>query len=135
MNKPTKKPKISIVAAMNSPSLFQPFFSGPSWDGWRTVLKGAFALPISDTEREFFRTIAERDPPTSRVRELWIVAGRRAGKDSIASMISAHAAALFNQHDRLRPGERALVACLACNREQAGIIWVTRAVTSPTFRH
>ena len=77
---------------------------------------------MSDDEREFFRTIAERDPPTSRVRELWIVAGRRAGKDSIACMISAHAAALFNQHDRLRRGERALVACLACNREQAQIV-------------
>ena len=109
-----KKPKhkhISIVAAMNSTLLFQPFFAGSSWDSWRIVLKAAFALPMSDSEREFFRTIAERDPPTSRVRELWIVAGRRAGKDSIASMISAHAAALFNQHDRLRPGERALVAC------------------------
>lgn len=121
MKKPNAK-HIGIVSAMNSPSLFQPFFAGPSWDGWRAVLKGAFALPMSDSEREFFKTIAERDPPTSRVRELWIVAGRRAGKDSIASMVSAHAAALFNQHDRLRRGERALVACLACNREQAGIV-------------
>jgi hypothetical protein len=120
--KPPKKPKINIVAAMNSPDLFQPFFTGPSWDGWRSILKAAFCLPMTDGEREFFRTIAERDPPTSKVSELWIVAGRRAGKDSIASMISAHAAALFNQHDRLRPGERALVACLACNREQAGIV-------------
>ena len=121
--KPRPKIKhIGIVAAMNEPSLFQPFFAGESWDHWRTVLKGAFALPMSFDEREFFRTIAERDPPTSRVRELWIIAGRRAGKDSIASMISAHAAALFNQGDRLRRGERALVACLGCNREQAQIV-------------
>ena len=111
-----------IITAMNSPALFQPFFAGASWDGWRTILKGAFALPMSDGEREFFRTIAERDPPTSRVRELWIIAGRRAGKDSIASVIAAHSAALFNQNGRLRRGERALVMCLACEREQAKIV-------------
>ncbi len=35
--------------------------------------------------RAFFRTIAERDPPRKRVREFWIIAGRRAGKDSIAT--------------------------------------------------
>jgi hypothetical protein len=120
--KPKKKLHIPIVTAMNSPQLFAPFFQGSSWDRWRVVLKAAFALPMDATEIEFFRSIAERDPPTKQVSELWIVAGRRAGKDSIASMISAHAAALFNQHDRLRRGERALVACLACNREQAQIV-------------
>ena len=52
--KPRPKIKhIGIVAAMNEPSLFQPFFAGESWDHWRTVLKGAFALPMSDDEREF----------------------------------------------------------------------------------
>jgi hypothetical protein len=56
------------------------------------------------------------------VRELWIVAGRRAGKDSIASVIAAHAAALFAGQRHLRPGERALVAALACDREQAKIV-------------
>jgi hypothetical protein len=122
MKQPKKKLHIPIVTAMNSPALFQPFFRGSSWDRWRVVLKAAFALPMSEAEREFFRSIAERDPPTSQVSELWICAGRRAGKDSIASMISAHTAALFNQHYRLRRGERALVACLACNREQAQIV-------------
>jgi hypothetical protein len=111
-----------IVSAMNDPRLFEPFFRGPSWDGWRAVLKGAFALPMTDSELEFFRTVAERDPPLKRVRELWIVAGRRAGKDSVASMCLAHAGAMFDQQHRLRPGERALTACLAYDRDQAKII-------------
>jgi hypothetical protein len=111
-----------VVAAMNDRRLFEPWFRGPTWDGWRAVLKGAFALPMSDAELAFFRTVAERDPPKKRVRELWIVAGRRAGKDSIASLIAAHAAATFDRQDKLRPGERALVSCLAYDRDQSRII-------------
>jgi hypothetical protein len=84
---------LSIAEAMDDPHLFGPWFVGASWDGWRTLLKAAFALPMSAGELAFFRTMAGRVPPRRQVRELWIVAGRRAGKDSIASVIAAHAAA------------------------------------------
>jgi hypothetical protein len=80
---------IDIVDAMNSTALFQPWFRGASWDGWRTILKAAYALPMTPAEVEFFRAVAERDPPEQRVRELWIVVGRHGGKDSIASLIAA----------------------------------------------
>lgn len=121
--KGAKAKSLDIVSAMNHPGLFGPWFQGArSWNGWRVVLKGAFGLPMTDQECEFFRTIAERTPPTKQVRELWIIAGRRAGKDSIASLIVAHAAALFDQGDRLRPGERALCMALACDRDQAKIV-------------
>jgi hypothetical protein len=114
---------LDIVQAMDHPGLFRQWFDGASWDGWRTILKAAFGLPMSEREREFFRTVAERDPPKSRVRELWIVAGRRAGKDSIASLIATYAAIFFYAGiDKLRPGERALVQCLACDRDQARIV-------------
>jgi hypothetical protein len=57
------------------------------------------------------------------VKELWVVAGRRAGKDSVASLIIAYAAAIEQRHlGRLRPGERATVMCIACDREQAQIV-------------
>src|SRR5262249_18385133 len=58
-----------------------------------------------------------------RVREAWFVAGRRSGKDSIASLITAHAASMFDRKSgRLRRGERALCACLATDRDQARIV-------------
>jgi hypothetical protein len=114
---------LDIVTAMNSELLFAPWFPGKSWDHWRTVLKAAFALPMSEAERQFFRSVAERDPPQRSVRELWCVVGRGGGKDSIASLIAAHAAALFDQRrHKLRPGEKALVMCLACDRDQARIV-------------
>jgi hypothetical protein len=113
---------MNIVDAIDDPNLFAPWFPGASWDGWRAILRAAFALPMSAEERAFFRTVADRDPPRQRVRELWIVAGRRAGKDSVASVIAAHTAALFAPGRLLRPGERALVTCLACDRDQAKIV-------------
>jgi hypothetical protein len=90
-------PELNIVAAMDHPGLFGQWFSGPSWDNWRAVLKAAYALPMRDDEGAFFKSVAgDRDPPTKRVRELWVVGGRRSGKDSIASLILGYSAGLFD---------------------------------------
>lgn len=125
-------PPADIVAAMNDPATFGGWFRGASWGGWRVVLKAAFAMPMSNKEIEFFRAIADRDPPRERVRELWCVCGRGAGKDSVASVIVAHTAAMFNRPKPvgtlaklasvLRGGERALCMALACDRDQAKIV-------------
>jgi hypothetical protein len=114
---------INIIEAMDDPNLFGPWFPGATWNPWRAILKGANALPMTADEIAFFRSVTDRDPPTERVSELWIIAGRRAGKDSIASVIAAHQAALFNSaSELLRPGERAMVMCLAVDRDQAKIV-------------
>jgi hypothetical protein len=85
---------VNIDQTLSDPNLFQPWFEGPTWDGWRAILRGAFALPMTDADREFFYRVAEREPPTKAVKELWVIAGRRGGKDSIASVIAAHVAGL-----------------------------------------
>src|SRR6516164_4638785 len=112
-----------IASAMVDPDLFQPWFDGPSWFGWRAILKAAFCLGrLTTPQRNFFRSVADRDPPKKRVKELWVIAGRRSGKDSIASVIAGHSAALFDQGHRMRRGERALCMCLGVDREQAKIV-------------
>jgi hypothetical protein len=114
---------MNIVEAMDDVGLFQPWFRGRSWNNWRTILKASHALPMSDDERAFFRTIAERDPPKKRVKEAWLIAGRRSGKDSIASLVIANSSAMFDRKQgKLRRGERALVSCLATDRDQAKIV-------------
>ena len=123
--------KPNIVEAMNHAGMFGPWFSGASWSGWRTILKGAFALPMDEGEREFFRSVTDRDPPRQRVKELWIIGGRRSGKDSIASLIIAWAATFFSSEGRLRPGERALCQLLAVNRDQSEIVLY---LVKPFFR-
>ncbi len=113
---------LSIADAFDDPKLFGPSFAGSSWDAWRAVLKAAFGLPMSRDEIELFRPLAKRDPPRRRVKEMWIVAGMRSGKDSLASLIGGYAAAFVDYRGRLRPGEAASVLCLACDRAQARIV-------------
>lgn len=105
---------LTIIDTLDDPTLFAPWFVGPSWNAWRVILKAAFCIPLNQDELTTFRELAgDRPPPERRVRELWVIAGRRAGKDSIASVIAAHIAAFFGHADRLRTGERGLVLNLA----------------------
>jgi hypothetical protein len=102
---------MNLVQSMCDRKLFAPFFHGPSWANWKIVLKATCGMALDRQERAFFSTIAERDPPRKPVRELWAIAGRRAGKDSIASMICAHRASVPNYRPHVRPGEVPLVQC------------------------
>src|SRR3984957_6275340 len=97
-------------------------FQEDSWSNWRTILKAAFGVPLTEPELFFFREVAQRDPPPGRVSELWIIGGRRGGKDSVALGIAAQASSYADEGLSLRPGERALVACFATDRDQAGIV-------------
>jgi hypothetical protein len=118
-----RTPMPDILRVIGDRNLLGPWFKGSSWSTWRTVLKAAYGMPMTDKERMQFYGVAERDPPAKQVRELWIVAGRRAGKDSIASAIAVHAAIASDTYaPLLRPGERASVLCLACDRDQAQIV-------------
>jgi hypothetical protein len=85
------------------------------------VLKAAFAEPLTADALAKFKAVAERNPPTKRVRELAIIAGRGAGKDSAASLIAAYVAITFDPRGKLRPGEVATIAVCACDRDQAKI--------------
>jgi hypothetical protein len=112
----------SVLDLVDDENLLGPHFRGPSWDTWRAVMRAAFALPMSDADLQSFAAVSgDRPPPRRRVRELIVIAGRRSGKDSIASAL-ATAAAVVDYSDQLRPGERASILCLAVNREQARIV-------------
>jgi hypothetical protein len=83
---------ITASAAIADDALLGRGFRGASWATWRAVLRAAEGLPLDDDQHQAFARVAERDPPARRVRELWCIAGRRSGKDSVASAIAAAAA-------------------------------------------
>lgn len=112
---------LTPATAMADPALLASHFPGESWGRWRAVLKAAYAERLTADEAALFREVAERDAPLRRVRELWVIAGRRSGKDSIASAV-ATIAAVNDYSGHLRPGERATIMCLASDRAQARII-------------
>ena len=112
---------INLPDALDDPNLFLPFFQGPSWDGWRVIGRAANALPMTPQQLITFGQLAGgRDPPKRRVRELWVAAGRRAGKDFFASAMATVAA--LQTYEGLRPGEPPTILCLACDKPQARII-------------
>jgi hypothetical protein len=89
-----------------------------SWSTWRTTLKAAFALGLNEQEAATFVGIAgSRSPPAKRVRELWVIVGRRGGKSRMAALIAVYCA-LFKTF-QAAPGERLLVLVLSATVEQS----------------
>lgn len=84
------------------------------------MLKAAWAEQMTAEELALFHEVAERDPPKRPVREFWVVAGRRAGKDSAASAI-ATTMSLADYRKFLRPGERASILTLGVDKLQGKI--------------
>ncbi|MGD9662024.1 MAG: hypothetical protein AB7U63_12175 [Porticoccaceae bacterium] len=115
---------MNVLQAMQTPELFGDTFTGDSWEAWRAVLSGAFALPMDDNRLALFKQLSGgREPPSERVRELWCVAGRRSAKSHTAAAVAVYMATigaeLMGLTNRLSPGERGTVALLATDRSQA----------------
>jgi hypothetical protein len=53
--------RLNIIEVMDHPKLFGPWFKSP--------IKAANCLPMTDDEVAFFRSVAERDPPRNRPRQ------------------------------------------------------------------
>jgi hypothetical protein len=93
-----------------------------SWSTWLVVLRAAFGLPLDANERKVFASVAgDRQPPRKRVRELWAVVGRRAGKSRVSAALAVFSA-LFVKH-KLAAGEIGTVLVLAASRDQAKTIF------------
>jgi hypothetical protein len=103
--------------------LLGPDFAAASWSNWKLTIRAALGEYLDPNEQARFRELAGRDRPPHRVRELWLAIGRRGGKDSIASAIASYLATCSNFQNYLRRGERAVILCLAVNREQAAIVF------------
>lgn len=117
---------MNILAALQTPELFGDTFTGQSWEAWRAALSGAFAIAMDDDRRALFGELAGgREPPSERVRELWVVAGRRSAKTHTSAAIAVFLATIGaiqeKLTDRLSPGEKGVIALLATDRSQAKV--------------
>jgi terminase large subunit-like protein len=93
-----------------------------TWRVWFVILRAAFGLGLSAEELALFHSVAgDRPPPPRRVRELWVVAGRRSGKSRVAAGLACFIA-LFTRH-KLAAGERGMVLVLAASIEQAKVVF------------
>ena len=117
-------PHCSITDAMDDHQLLGAALGdAESWATWRVILKAAFALPLDAAELETFHLVAgDRQPPSKRVNELWVVAGRRGGKTRMAALVASYLAGFIDHSPRLAPGETGHVLALAPSRSQAGVM-------------
>lgn len=93
--------------------------TGETWSAWQAVAKclDGEGEQLTPAERRVFEKCTGRTrPPTERPAECFVIAGRRSGKSRFGGACAVHAAA---RRYRLAPGEQAIVALAAADREQA----------------
>ncbi|WP_275168145.1 hypothetical protein [Bradyrhizobium sp. CSS354] len=117
---------ITFADACLEPALFGDWFSGPTWANWRVIDKAIFGLQLDADELEIFRHLTGRDDaPTDPAEEVWLVIGRRGGKDVKSAALSVYLATIgveaYGWKERLVRGERGVVQLLAVDRDQAQV--------------
>lgn len=116
-------PAISIIDAVQSPTLFGPLFGGPTWGRWRAFLAALFGLPMNDEALAFYRHHTERQtPPAAPFREAALIVGRRGAKSRILGLIACYLAAFVDYTGCVAPGEQPVIAIIAADRRQARVL-------------
>ena len=93
-----------------------------TWRVWLAILAGAYGLPLDADGLATFRELTGRDPPATRPRELWFIAGRRSAKSRIAAALGVFTACFAGAHVKLSPGEVGRVMIIAPTMDQAQIV-------------
>lgn len=114
---------MNIIQAIDHDQLFKPHFGAESWDVWKVILKAAFALEMTASEREVFYEIAERKPPKEMVDELWVVAGVRGGKSRCIALIACFFAVFKDYRQFLSVGEVPRILVMAAGKHQARTVF------------
>jgi hypothetical protein len=99
---------INIDQSLRDPNLLGAALGDTStWSTWTSVLKAAFALPLSKSERAVFKAIAgdNRKAPRKPCREIWAVCGRGSGKSRMSAAISVYVACFVDHKGKLAKGE------------------------------
>lgn len=117
---------ITFADACLDPNLFGDWFSADSWANWRVIDKAMFGLPLAADELEVFKAITGRAAaPETPANEVWLVVGRRGGKDVKSAALAVYLATIgveaYGWRDRLVRGERGVVQVLAVDRDQAQV--------------
>jgi hypothetical protein len=116
---------VTLHAAMTDDRLFGRVFNAPSFWTWRTVAKLIDGIKLTeDREVELFKSCTGRSRlPDGPVTRLFLLCGRRAGKDRFASAVGVWQAALANDWRRvLSAGETGTVILIGADRKQGNIL-------------
>jgi len=117
---------VTLIDALADRQLFgrlAPFRDLASWARWLAFLRALFALPMSGADHAIYCHHTGREtPPAVPPTEVYVCAGRRSGKTCTSALVAVYLATFRDYRPHLAPGERAMVLCIATDREQAGIL-------------
>jgi hypothetical protein len=114
---------LTILETLRDPKLLGHVFGALSWRVWVALAAVAWGLGygLSADEQELAAAlIGARPLPRARVRELWIIASRRAGKSIFAAALAIFLAAF--QTYPLAPGEVGTVIVISPSQKQSRVI-------------
>jgi hypothetical protein len=112
---------MTLLEALRDPNLFASFFKDVSWARWKIFLAALFAEAVPDEGGlEIYRTHTGRTTwPLRAFREAVLIVGRRGGKSRIMGLIAVFLACFRDYSRFLAPGQKARIAVLAKDRDQA----------------
>lgn len=115
-----------ILTSLEDPKLLGPWFGKPrdgsadTWSGWKTIVKGTFALGMNDQEKETFLELSGRtEVPKEPCSELTIVAGRRSGKTRFLAALTTIMSLVVDYSPYQSLGETFRVMLLSYTSDQA----------------
>jgi hypothetical protein len=114
------------LALQTMDDIFAAHFMPPdSWERWRVVIKVLFGVELTDqSEIDLFKSATGRTRQfAGALGEAWLLCGRRSGKSRILSLVAVLLACFRDYTPYLAAGERATVAVLASDRDQAQVIF------------
>ncbi|HEX5461065.1 MAG TPA: hypothetical protein VFX20_13960 [Steroidobacteraceae bacterium] len=114
--------KVKLHKFMTTTKLVGKEFSGPSWSTWRVIARlidGDAHLLNAEERALALRLTGRTKLPEVAPREVYIGAGRRAGKSRFESLVATWLAA--QAYPQLAAGETAVVAHVAPDKRQAAI--------------
>lgn len=115
---------MSILDDMSNPHLFASEFRGDTWDAWKAFLAALFALEMTPEMLAKYRQHTGRNnPPTEPFSECTVIVGRRGGKSRILALVGVYLAVARNYLPYLGAGEKATIAIIAADRDQARSIY------------
>jgi len=99
-------PLCTLRRALDDKRLLGASLAGPTWANWRALLLSICGEKLAPAELEVFHKLTGRSvSPVQRVKQAWVVAGRRGGKSRAAGVLAAYFGALC-EYPMLAAGEK-----------------------------
>ncbi|MBA7611056.1 hypothetical protein ES703_18272 [subsurface metagenome] len=118
--------ELNIIKALHDGRFFKPLFKDVStWHSWEVYLQALFGLEIPDrNDRRLFTrcTGLKKSGTGARVKESFVICGRRSGKSFISAIVAVYVATFRDWSKFLGPGERGYIFIIANDKSQAKII-------------